>query len=189
MLRIFFIIIFYLFIYLFFHLGKVLGVFYGFKVWLFSLCYYWPCYNKTLLSIVWPYFGGNRQLRWDSSVPRDIYCHSQFVRTHKADSRTKAMVTCQLCGYVVGNKGGCHSSPEKNVTFSHGSSNLNFLPVGSPYKWCILSFISQYDIVLSPDDAKMHQWAMSTLVQLMAWHLFGAKPLPEPMLTNRQLHP
>ena len=31
--------------------------------------------------------------------------------------------------------------------------------------------------------AYMHQWTGSTLVQIMAWHLFGAKPLPEPRLT------
>ena len=33
------------------------------------------------------------------------------------------------------------------------------------------------------------QWTGSSLVQVMAWHLFGAKPLPDPMLTYHQLHP
>ena len=33
----------------------------------------------------------------------------------------------------------------------------------------------------------MHQWTGSALVQVMACHLFGAKPLPEPMLVYWQL--
>ena len=42
----------------------------------------------------------------------------------------------------------------------------------------------------SPPSAEyMHQWTRSTLVQVMACHLFSAKPLPEPMLTYSQLDP
>ena len=37
--------------------------------------------------------------------------------------------------------------------------------------------------------AYMRQWAGSALVQIMARRLFGAKPLPEPMLTYCQLDP
>ena len=33
----------------------------------------------------------------------------------------------------------------------------------------------------------MHQWPGSSLVQVMAWRLFDAKPLPEPMLPYCQL--
>ena len=33
----------------------------------------------------------------------------------------------------------------------------------------------------------VHQWTGSALVQVMSCHLFGAKPLPEPMLTYCQL--
>ena len=36
--------------------------------------------------------------------------------------------------------------------------------------------------LLQPSDV----W---TLDQVMAWHLFGAKPLPEPMLTDCQFDP
>ena len=34
----------------------------------------------------------------------------------------------------------------------------------------------------------MHQWTGSSLVQVMACCLFGAKPLPEPALAHCQLH-
>ena len=40
-----------------------------------------------------------------------------------------------------------------------------------------------------PGVAYMRQWTLSTLVQVMARHLFGAKPLPEPMLPYCQLDP
>ena len=40
-----------------------------------------------------------------------------------------------------------------------------------------------------PSAAYMRPWAGSTLVQVMACRLFGAKPLPEPMLTFCQLDP
>ena len=35
----------------------------------------------------------------------------------------------------------------------------------------------------------MHQWTGSALIQSMACHLFGSKPLPGPMLTYCQLDP
>ena len=38
-----------------------------------------------------------------------------------------------------------------------------------------------------PSAAYMHQWTRSALVQVMACHLFGAKPLPEPMLAYWRL--
>ena len=38
-----------------------------------------------------------------------------------------------------------------------------------------------------PSATYMHQWTGSSLIQLMAWHLFDAKPLPEPMLPYCQL--
>ena len=42
---------------------------------------------------------------------------------------------------------------------------------------------------LMTDDAYMHQWTGSSLVQLLDRHLFGAKPLPEMMLTYCELNP
>ena len=38
-------------------------------------------------------------------------------------------------------------------------------------------------------DKKYSQWNVSALVQVMACRLFGAKPLPEPMLAYYQLYP
>ena len=43
--------------------------------------------------------------------------------------------------------------------------------------------------VSPPNAAYMRQWTGSALVQIMACRLFGAKPLPEPMLTDYQLEP
>ena len=40
-----------------------------------------------------------------------------------------------------------------------------------------------------PSAAYMRYWIGSALVQVMACRLFGAKPLPEPMLTYCQLDP
>ena len=40
-----------------------------------------------------------------------------------------------------------------------------------------------------PNGAYMWQWIQQVLVQVMACHLLGAKPLPEPMLTYCQLDP
>ena len=40
--------------------------------------------------------------------------------------------------------------------------------------------------LVTPWDIRQIEW---TLLQVMAWHLLGAKPLPEPMLTYHQLHP
>ena len=39
----------------------------------------------------------------------------------------------------------------------------------------------------APSPAYMHWWTGSALVQVMAWYLFGAKPLPELRLTYHQL--
>ena len=42
---------------------------------------------------------------------------------------------------------------------------------------------------LPPSAAYMHRWTGSALVQVMACHLIGTKPSPEPMLTLCQLDP
>ena len=42
---------------------------------------------------------------------------------------------------------------------------------------------------LRPGDTYMHPWTRSSLVQVMAYPLFGVKQLPEPMLTYCQLEP
>ena len=40
-----------------------------------------------------------------------------------------------------------------------------------------------------PNAPYMRRWTESALVQIMAYHLFGAKPLPEPTLAYCQLDP
>ena len=40
-----------------------------------------------------------------------------------------------------------------------------------------------------PSATHMHQWTVSALVQVMACRLYGAKPLPEPILDYCQLDP
>ena len=42
---------------------------------------------------------------------------------------------------------------------------------------------------LWPSDAIWCQWCQSALGQVMAWCLFGTKPLPEPMMTYCQQEP
>ena len=52
-------------------------------------------------------------------------------------------------------------------------------------------FVSFNNIINSSplSDAYMHQWIGSVLVQIMACHIFGTKPLSEPMLGYCQLNP
>ena len=40
-----------------------------------------------------------------------------------------------------------------------------------------------------PNDAYMHLWTDSPLLQIMACRLFGTKPLSKPMMTSHQLQP
>ena len=65
-------------------------------------------------------------------------------------------------------------------------SNMQRIEGGeSPYELCHTNgFIIKS---LWPNDDVWHQTSWSTLVQVMAWCLFGTKPLPEPMLTYCQL--
>ena len=44
-------------------------------------------------------------------------------------------------------------------------------------------------IVMRPCDSYRLQYIESSLIQVMAHHLFGAKPLPEPTLTYSQMDP
>ena len=51
------------------------------------------------------------------------------------------------------------------------------------YFICFMTPFSLYQVNSSPPSAAyMRHWAGSSLVQVMACRLFGAKPLPEPML-------
>ena len=53
--------------------------------------------------------------------------------------------------------------------------------------WGICVTRSQWVNSSPPSAAYMRQWTGSSLVQVMACRLFGAKPLPEPMLTYCEL--
>ena len=57
--------------------------------------------------------------------------------------------------------------------------------------WYVMSFLDieiVHVVNLSPPSATyMHQWTWSSLVQVMACCLFGANPLPDPMLLYCQL--
>ena len=50
-----------------------------------------------------------------------------------------------------------------------------------------LQNIHNFSSMGKPGDAYMCQWDGPSLVQVMACHLYGAKPLPEPMLIHCQL--
>ena len=54
---------------------------------------------------------------------------------------------------------------------------------------CVNSYWLHPSYLISPSAAHMHRWTGSALVQVKACRLFGAKPLPEPILTYCQLHP
>ena len=65
------------------------------------------------------------------------------------------------------------------------SNSTVFLRISSLY-------ISQHGEVISPmnlRDAYMHHGPGSSLTQVMAWCMLGAKPLPEPILIYNQLYP
>ena len=40
-----------------------------------------------------------------------------------------------------------------------------------------------------PSDAYMRRWTDSSSVQVIAWHMYGTKLYPEPIMTYRQMHP
>ena len=99
-----------------------------------------------------------------------------------------------------------HLGPGTVSTQEHGSAGwqinhkLSIRMDTWGFKWCkgvilnnsqlnILSsimFLSLLINTLNPGDAYKHHWTGSTPVQVMAWYLFGVKPLPEPMLTYCQ---
>ena len=54
---------------------------------------------------------------------------------------------------------------------------------------CVCTIPSSSITPLYSCPAYMHQWTRSSLVQIMACHLFGAKPLPQTTLTYCQLAP
>ena len=81
-------------------------------------------------------------------------------------------VIMTICGAVRDNKVGFMTTLCFNVVQSHHCE-------------VSLAHLTHF----SPSAAYMCQWTGSALVQIMACRLFGAKPLPEPMLTYCQMDP
>ena len=58
---------------------------------------------------------------------------------------------------------------------------------GPPSQWYVVDAVYYPVNSSSPGATYMRQWTGPSLIQLMACRLFGAKPLPEPMLAYCQL--
>ena len=56
-------------------------------------------------------------------------------------------------------------------------------------KEALIFFCPQHVNSSPPSATYMHQWTGTSLIPIMACHLFGAKPLPEPILTYCQMNP
>ena len=68
--------------------------------------------------------------------------------------------------------------------------NRGLWSASGKYRQIYLCFSPFHHITSSPQSAAyMRQWTGSALVQIMTCRLFGAKPLPEPMLLYCQLDP
>ena len=57
------------------------------------------------------------------------------------------------------------------------------------FKWWLVAWGPLTFNLLRPSGGYMRHWPESSLVWVMAWRLFGTKPLPEPMLTYCQVDP
>ena len=104
------------------------------------------------------------------------------------DFYDKSIRSCLLCHNMVFiNK---HSSCWANADIKGQSEqnagkrliSMNMTDVSFVLENTKSSFLNSY-----PPSAYMRQWIGSALVQIMAWRLVGAKPLPEPMLAYCQL--
>ena len=61
-----------------------------------------------------------------------------------------------------------------------------------PFHWHFIGVLSHYgDVInsMNPRDAHMRHWIESPLTPVMGWCLLGAKPLPEPILIYKHVHP
>ena len=87
--------------------------------------------------------------------------------------------------------------PFDDVIMLSSQTTQNGMPIDCPRgksNLCCTSAIvdlttipSNFNLKLIPPSAAyMRQWTLSALVQVMACHLLGAKPLPEPILTYCQ---
>ena len=77
---------------------------------------------------------------------------------------------------------------KKMLSFGGGSDDT---PMGPPAVHRVNPWRrSQAQLNSSPPSAAyMRQWIGSALIQIMAWRIFGAKPLSKPMLGYCQLGP
>ena len=69
--------------------------------------------------------------------------------------------------------------PHKGTVMYFHVMTSSWLIYNTPFT---LSFLWVYIYILWTGHTYIRQWTRSSLIQVMAWHLFGAKPLPEPML-------
>ena len=87
----------------------------------------------------------------------------------------------------------CMTNSNVIEVFRHCDTNVRQCPTSSnkSENWYYDHFLNQCWIIIislsSPSAAYMRQWTGSSLVQVMACRLFGAKPLPEPMASHCQL--
>ena len=74
--------------------------------------------------------------------------------------------------------------PSTGIWMSRSCNKLSFPCWMLAVSWLLMGGVNS-----SPPCAEyMHWWTGSALVEVMACRLFGAKPLPEPMLTYCQLY-
>ena len=117
----------------------------------------------------WP---GNKTVKWHS-----LECTNSSPLRFAQYALFKLVKTCWLILWL-GNK---------TVKYTH----LMHKPLTTLV--CTIRFIKTCENLLinslRPSDAYMHQKTRQSLVQIMAWRLFGAKPLSEPMMAYCQLDP
>ena len=84
---------------------------------------------------------------------------------------------------------------DTNTQSHHNEISVNMYRIYKRYNYSLislkyeLSFVHAWMINSPPDITFRHQWGEPSLLQVMACHLFGAKSLPEQMVTFYQLDP
>ena len=117
--------------------------------------------------------------------PHDCLFNRLFGRRSKKTSKPR------VNGLCVGNSPGTGEFPAQMASNAENASIWWRHHVVGIFTDCILSCTEHhYRSFLTPlSAAYTRQWTGSTLVQVMASRLFGAKPLPEPMVAFCQLDP
>ena len=135
---------------------------------------HWKCIDHV--KIVWKIYGYHviKTYWWVSERLQHL---SSSVLVEILQSCTKPSICMCWCVMVL---------IFQNFIRNYYAPETMFLVVWLLITW--ESDISNPSVKSSPPGATyMHWWTGSALVQLMACHLFGAKPLPDPILTYCQL--